>query len=230
MNTRRTLVRLAPIRLVSAALLLWAATSAFAQTGGTCGPLQNAYGPYDYRTERGNRLYLVESAHFTPLVEALIRGNRGRLGADLDYTLRAFPNHHRALLSVMQYGEKTKSPQPPDLRYSVECYFDRALRFRPDDTTVRMLYATFLQKDGRGQAANEQLERATQLADDNAFTHYNIGLVYLSGKNFDAALKQAHKALALGFPRTELKDELAAAGHWREPAPAQPPAAGSAPK
>ena len=65
----------------------------------SCGSLENAYGPYDYRTDRGNRLYLVESAHFTPVVESLISGLSGPLGAELDYTLRAFPNHHRALIS-----------------------------------------------------------------------------------------------------------------------------------
>lgn len=204
---------------ISAAVAMLCASGVFAEGQASgCGSLANAFGPYDYRTERGSQLQLVEGAHFTPEVEALIRGNRGRLGADLDYTLRAFPNHARALLSMMRYGERTKSPQPPDVRYSVECYFTRAVRFQPDDTIVRMLYATLLQKDGREKEADDQLEHAAALAKDNAYTHYNIGLVYLSGKNYEGALRAAHRAYALGFPRTDLKDQLKAAGQWREPA------------
>jgi uncharacterized protein (TIGR02996 family) len=205
---------------------LMACTATVAQGGNQgCGSLENAFGPFDYRTERGNSLRLVEGAHFTPQVEALVRGNAGYLGGDLDYTLRAFPNHARALIATMRYGQQTKSPQPPHLRYSVECYFDRALRFRPDDTTVRMIYATFLEKAGRSQEAEQQLERAAVEAKDNPFTHYNIGLVYLEAKNYERALIQAHKAHALGFTRTELKEKLVAAGKWKDPdAVSAPPA------
>lgn len=225
-HSRTGLLRLGSrIGLVAA---LSFASAAFGQPASSaCGPLANAYGPFDYREVRGPKLDIVEGAHFTSEVEALLRGNRGYLGGDLDYTLRAFPNHHRALVSMMRYGEKTKSPQPRDVRYPVECYFTRAIRFRPDDVIVRMIYAAFLQKAGRNDEANAQLAEASELAKDNAFTHYNIGLIYLDAKDYANALRQAHRAYALGFPRTELKERLQAAGQWREPV-AKPPA-GSAP-
>lgn len=35
---------------------------------------------------------------------------------------------------------------------------------------------------------------------------------------YDKALVQAHKALALGLERTELVDQLKAANQWQEPA------------
>ena len=196
----------------------------------SCGSLENAYGPYDYRTDRGNRLYLVESAHFTPVVESLISGLSGPLGAELDYTLRAFPNHHRALISVRRYGQKTKLPQPPNLRYTVECYFARALQFRPDDTTVRMLYAGYLYQNNRPDEAATQLERTSFDAKESGFTQYNIGLVHLEAQQYDKALVQAHRAIALGFTRPDLKDRLVAVGRWREPeVPAPPEAAASGP-
>ena len=219
------------LRMVTTIALLCSVFAAVAQTTtGACGSLENAYGPYDYRTERGQHLYLVEMAHFTPSVEALVKGNTGYLGGDLDYTLRAYPNHHRALMSVMRYGEKMKSPQPPDLRYPVECYFERALRFRPDDTIARMIYATFLQKAGRDKEADVQLEDASKLAKDDAFTHYNVGLIYLYGKNYEGALREAHQAYALGFPRPELKNRLVASGKWRESASIPAELSGSAPQ
>lgn len=203
-------------------------TPAFAQVANpACGPIANSYGPYDYRTERGEPLYLVESTHFLPYIEALVRGHTStRPGGDIDYTLRAFPNHHKALLAMMRLGEIEKTPKPASSRYTVECWFERAIQFRPDDTTVRMIFSTYLSKNDRVPEAITQLEYATAVAKDNSFTHYNIGLVYFDMKIYDKALVQAHRALALGFERAELKDLLKDAGQWRDPAPptASPPA------
>ena len=177
------------------------------------------YGPYDYRKDR-DKLPQVEPAHFTPEVENLIRGQSGPLGHDIDYTLRAFPNHHRALLAMMRLGERTKSLQADRANHSVECFFKRALHFAPDDTVVRMLYATFLAKADREADAIRQLERATLNAGDNPFSHYNIGLVYVDLKRYDKALRQAHRAMALGFPKPDLMNALKQAGQWKEPSAA----------
>ena len=164
---------------------------------------------------------LVDGAHFTRRVELLLGaqsgGQIGPPGGDLDYTLRAFPNHHRALMSVMRYGEKQKSKKPEGLRYDVECYFERAVRFQPNDAVARMLYATFLTKNNRVPEAVAQLEFSTVVAKDNAFTHYNIGLVYFDMKNYGKALAQAHRAQALGFERTELRELLKGVKQWQEP-------------
>lgn len=206
------------------------APTAWAQPSpGTCGPLASAaqYGPYDYRTQQ-DKLPIVEVAHFTPIVENLVRGQNSGIepGGDLDYTLRAFPNHHRALVAMMRYGEKKKSDRPPGTNYSVECYFERATRFKPDDPIVRMLYASYLGGKNRAPEAVRQLEFASTAPDPSGFTSYNIGLVYFDLKEYDKALAQAHKAIALGFPQTTLQELLAKAGKWSEPAagPPAPPA------
>jgi tetratricopeptide (TPR) repeat protein len=187
-----------------------------------CGDLANSYGPFDYRTERGETLGRVDRAHFPPVTEALISGKHAnsRPGPDIDYTLRAYPNHHRALVAAVRLGEKFKADPPPGMRYTAECWLVRATRFRPDDTVARALYAQFLVQRKRNAEALAQLKLAETHAGDNPLTHYNLGLVYLEAKEFELALAQAHKALALGFPRMELKDQLAAAGKWREPAEA----------
>jgi hypothetical protein len=182
-----------------------------------CGSLENAFGPFDFRTVRGEQLHLVESAHFTPPVEMLVRGKTGAIAQDLDYTLRAFPNHHRALLSMMRYGERLKVRKAPQANYEVECYFVRAVTFQPDDVVARMLFAKFLLNAKRRDEALRQLALAQPYARDNPFTHYNLGLSFLEAEQFDDALKHAHSAMALGFPRTELKEQLLAKGQWREP-------------
>jgi hypothetical protein len=200
-------------------ILLFPIGDVKAQQGeSSCGPLANHYGPYDYRTETGEPSRLVNGAHFLPFVESLIRGKTDITpGHDIDYTLRAFPNHHRALLAMMRLGEKEKRQNPVGSSYTVECWFDRAIRFRPDDTTVRMIFAGYLAKNNRPNEARNQLEYATNLAKDNPFTHYNIGLVYFDMKAYDKALAQAHMAIALGFTRPELPNRLKEAGQWKDP-------------
>lgn len=215
--------------------------SAKAQTGASiCGDLANHFGPFDYRQHAGsqdfktntnNPLYLVHSAHFRPEMEALSHGGQGPksdVGPELDYTLRAFPNHHRALDAMVRLSDRLKMDPPRGARYNVECWFDRAIRFRPDDTIVRMIYATYLGKKKRVPDALSQLEIAAAAAKDNPFTRYNIGLIYFDLNEFDRALTEAHIAYGLGMQRTELRDKLTSSGHWREPV-AAPLAPASAP-
>lgn len=221
--------------LAFVALILNCASVAAQVDANFCGPIKNHFGPFDFRPERDpptlgtgdhtRKLNLVESPHFPPIVELLIRGNRSGIdpGGDLDYTLRAFPNHHRALLSVIRYGEKKGTETPAGLKYTVECYLERAVRFAADDPIVRMLYSSYLAKKKRQPEAMAQLEYATGLAAESAFTHYNIGLFYLDMKIYDKAVSRAHRALELGFERTELADLLKAAGKWQDPVVVQKP-------
>lgn len=206
------------LRAITSTLLL--APAVMAQQVSICGSLNNAYGPYDYRKDR-DKLPIVDDHHFNSDVERLVKGASGYLGGDIDYVLRAFPNHHRALVAMMRLGEKEKTSKPQGANHTVECYFERAARFAPNDTVARALFATFLAKSGRREDAMLQLDHATRHAVDNPFAHYNIGLVYLEMKEYDKALVQAHRAIELGFPKTELANALKQAGAWREP-PDQP--------
>ena len=188
-----------------------------AQAQGACGSLENAYGPFDYRSVRGQELRLVERAHFGPSVEALISGKNRHSppGPEIDYTLRAFPNQHRALLAMSRLGERHKTPQPPGSRYTIECWLTRAISFQPDDVIVQLIYGKYLYASGRDKEASAMLDRAVEQAGDNGFTHYNIGLIYFDAKKYDLALAQAHKAQELGFERAELKQQLEKVGQWR---------------
>ena len=185
----------------------------------SCGALFSSgqYGPYDFRTDK-QQLPIVLGAHFTPEVEALIRGTTSRTpGGDIDYTLRSIPNHPNALMAMMRLAEKEKTLKPSGSRYPVECWFDRAIRFRPDDTMVRMIYTNFLTKNNRKPEAMQQLDIVLNAAKDNAFTHQNIGLLYADLGEYQRALVQAHKAMELGLNRPELKEKLQTVGKWAEP-------------
>ncbi len=206
--------------LASLALIGCFMTGASAQeVQNPCGPLEGVhYGPFDYRTQKP-RLRIVEVAHFTPIVESLVGGATGDLGKDLAYTLRAAPNHHRALAAVVKWGERRKSKNLPGMEYSIDCWFDRALRFAPDDHVARSLYAQYVGKNGNQELAAKQLELILAQTEDNPLAIHNVGLIYLELNMFDQALAQAHRALSMGFVNSRLEAQLRQAGKWQDPKP-----------
>lgn len=212
--------RLATRILAFLCVLTWSATAQAANvTGapGNCGDLTNGFGPFDYRspTDRQN-LGVVEKHHFNAHVESLTRGVTGTLGGDIDYTLRAFPNHVRALGAMSRLALRDRTARPAGANYSIECYFDRALRFRPKDGLVYMVYGDHVAKTGQIDKAIELLKHAAELEPNNATAIYNLGLMYFNKKDYDQALVHAQKAYELGFPLPGLKNKLNAVGKWSE--------------
>ena len=189
-----------------------------------CGPIANAYGPYDYWVNKAE-LPIVEVNHLTPEVENLIRGKSSSIGGDLEYTLRAFPNHPRALLAMVKLGVKEKTDKPRGSRYTVACFFDRAIRFRPNDGMVRMIHANYLSGQGRKQEAVKELEVAAESGVMTPNLQYNMGLAYFEVGNFEKSLEFAHQAYRNGFNLPGLKGKLVKAGKWRDAPAAQEPAA-----
>ena len=210
-------------RCLSFAAICWIAHIGYAGAFESCGPLQNAYGPFDFWTDK-DKLPIVEGAHFTPEVESLRSGKSGRLGGDIDYTLRAFPNHPRALFSMMRLGERERTERPAGTTYTIDCYLERAVRFRPNDAMAQLIYGIYLAKHKRQAEALKHLEVAEQFAGDSANVNYNLGLVYLDLGRYDQALKYAHTAYRLGFPLPGLRNRLQEAGRWRDPQPTPPSA------
>jgi hypothetical protein len=216
-------------------LFIWWSLSATAgaqvtdqQCGGLRDDILSREGPYDYRVNRvpepwrqsrQDLLENVERNHFPPLTEALIKPVFSSFGADISYTLNVFPNHHRALASLMRLADRQKTTKVSGAKYSVECYFNRATRFAPEDTVVRGLYASFLIAAGRTSDAKWQLEKMEEHASGSAMTFYNLGMLYADIGQFDIALTHAHTAMRLGlgpnFP--VLQRRLETAGQWRPP-------------
>ena len=192
--------------------------SGIGQTGTlACGSLENGYGPFDYRATDARGKAIVEKFHFTPTVETLKGGSTASTpGGDLAYTLRAFPNHPRALMATIKFSERTKKNPPPEMMYTVHCWLDRAERFKPDDATVKMLFGIYLIRSGKAREAIPKLEAALELSDNDSNTLYNLGLAYFDLKEFDKSLELAHRAYALGFPLPGLRDKLRRAGKWKE--------------
>jgi len=192
-----------------------------------CGDLAKAYGPFDYTNpeHRSKNLEIVERFHFTLEVESLIRGKSAYIWGDLDYTLRAFPNHHRALYAFVRYeirerekskakGETYRPPSSDDFPKTAECYLDRAIRWRPNDPNVRLIYGIYLQMIGKMNEALEQYKLSERIQPKSADLNYNMGLLYFDMRQYALAKEYAKRAYQLGYPLPGLRKKLAGVGQW----------------
>ena len=180
-----------------------------------CGRLKNGYGPFDFtnKEHQENKLPIVQGKHFTPRVERLISGESGALVLDIDYTLRAFPNHHNALHAMARY--QLKNPRPLHAKYfSVDCYFSRAIEFKKDDDVVRMLYGIYFYKLDKYKDALAKFKDALAIKPDSASVNYNIGLTYIKLNDYEKAKKHAVLAYKYGHKLSGLKKMLKNAGYW----------------
>ena len=199
----------------------------------SCGDLHppGQYGPFDYRTVPPDVRHRVEDYHFTPDVETAKKGSTGTTaGGDLDYTLRAFPNSPRALLAVSRYVTLMRTDRPTGLRFPAECYYERAIRFMPDDAMPHLLYAAYLRERKRTSEIRPELDEAERLRGDpsNFDFDYNLGLLYFDVGAYDQSMKAARRAYALGAPFPALEKKLRGVGKWQADAPAAPQAASPA--
>lgn len=184
--------------------------------GWFCGTLEAGYGPFDYRTTPYEKREIVERFHFTQRVKTLSGGQTSSIGADIAYTLHAFPNHPEALDAMARLGRRERTTHPRGARYTVECYFERAIRFAPDDPQVRILYAYFLVENKRKEEAQKQLAAAEQTQPSSPYLLYNLGLVYADVGDYEKSLSYAHKAYGSGMKLPGLRKRLQSAGKWRD--------------
>ena len=179
-----------------------------------CGSLTNAFGPYDYThpKDKIEKLPIVERFHFSEKIEQL-KGHQHSVAGDLDYTLRAFPNHHRALIAMtnlqLSYPPGSKAPFR-----SIRCYFERALRFKPEDVNVHMLFGSYFFRKGDFTEALKRYKNAEEIDQNFSELQYNIGLLLVEMKNYSEAKKYADLAYGSGYPLKGLSNKLKQAGKW----------------
>lgn len=205
-------MKLAALGVVVCGSLAWGSSLSAQEVPG-CGSLEAAYGPFDYRdpVNKRDKLPIVETYHFTADVESLRHGRSGSVLGDLRYTLRSFPNHHRALRSIARYvlqGGRIPIDEPIP---SADCYFERALVFRPDDAAVHAIYANYLLKRGAREGAHKHYEEALRLAPDSVEINYVAGLFFVEEGNLVRARELARIAYDNGYPLPGLKNKIAAA-------------------
>ncbi|KFI22369.1 hypothetical protein [Nitrosococcus oceani] len=164
-----------------------------------------------------HHLELAEAHHFSTKVR-MFDSFPMFIMQNLDYLLRHFPNHHKGLYTVSQFedhvGGKLPQKRGWSWRRSAACYFDRAIRFRPNDGVVRMLYGIYLHKENNLKKALEQYKIGLDLIPDSSELNYNLGLLYYDLKKYKLARKYAATAYELGYPLPGLRDMLKKIGYW----------------
>ncbi|MDD2725353.1 MAG: tetratricopeptide repeat protein [Methylovulum sp.] len=178
------------------------------------------FGPYDYSHRAGldEQLHIVEGAHFTPEVENLLNGKSSTLEGDLNYTLRAWPNHHRALLSIIKYQLNiNKKITPGKLSTPPECYLQRAIRFSPEDVGSYSLFGHYLRKTGHTDEAAKYYQKALAIDPKNAKVAYSFSFLLIDLKRYEEAVKYAKIAYQQDAKTPNaLKQKLEKLGAWKE--------------
>lgn len=185
-----------------------------------CNGLAQAYGPWDYtKAKERSKIPVVEQYHFGPQSEHLIKPMQGDFAGDFDYTLRAVPNHHRALLSLLRYqlelNAKLKNTQKP--LSPVECYFQRATHFSPNDSATFSLYAYYLHKIGHNDQALNLYEKAITISPKSMKILYAFGLFLIDINNYDRAVEVATQIYKDKHVPDGLKNKLIKLNLWKNP-------------
>jgi tetratricopeptide (TPR) repeat protein len=194
------------------------------------------YGPFDYYNPSEapkDALYLVEMAHFGAKTADLARrGDWCFYWGDLDYTLRAFPNHPRALMTMAEYLQHHESclrhmkssTRLQDVAADMEAggweertpdyYFKKGIEFRPQYAASHVIYGRYLAQVNRLDEALQQYLAAEKLDLKSADAQYYLGMLYLQKNDLAKAKGYAEKAYKLGAKSPELREKLVKAGAW----------------
>ena len=200
--------------------------------GRVCDGRGQGFGPYDYLAinepsdplyEEG-RYWEIDVVHTDRARRAMDTSGPGKpltqgefqvaIG-NLDYTLRAVPNDPRALRYMIELeGIRRSNKTPLETHHPPpECYFQRAIKFRPELAYIRALFGIYLHKRGRYELAVEQYKEALRLDSSNAEVHYNLGLVLTKVRRHKEAVSHAEEAYRLGYPLPGLKNILRKHGY-----------------
>lgn len=189
-----------------------------------CLPLKIAgkHGPFDYRSANKGEKKLVESIHFDEHYQAYKLGkpkfkkkHDGIIetpAAGFGYTLWAFPNHHMALAAIEDLGAKQKSERLDGLPLRVHCYFQRAVKFVPDDGLVRALYGYYYGRRNQAEKAEAQLIEAISLRPDDVNVRVYSATAYLEMGQPEKSVEHVKAAYAAGYPFHGLRQRLEKAG------------------
>lgn len=186
-------------------------------------------GPWDYYDPKNSirngespmgNIKRVANVHLTAKMLQLTGRATGPISADLDYTLRAIPNHPNGLNLASRLEKRLKSPFVSKnligetMRKSADCYFQRALKLAKRAETHE-IYAIHLHRNNNYSEAKEQHLKAISLGGKSAGLHYNYALTLIKLKDYDGAEQHANIAYKLGYPLPGLRNQLKKHGYCK---------------
>jgi Tfp pilus assembly protein PilF len=137
--------------------------------------------------------HLSKGKFYKRFREGLASGNFQLAIAELDFVLRYWPNHPKALLFMASIAKMQKDPNLADQ------YFRKALHFYPQHATTHGQYGHYLVEVGRIEEGINHLHEAIQIDEQLIVAYEWLGeAYYLQGDS-----KRA-------------KEAIAKAHHWRK--------------
>lgn len=155
---------------------------------------------------------IVTKYHFNSNVKYLKRGQTAvHIANDLDYTLRALPNHPEALDTVSRFEvNRNKSAsfkqKQKAMPYSADCYFQRAIQvFGHKQPQTYMIWGLHKYRNKKYQEAIELYTKARASGFQNAELEYYLGLAYFKTDNIKKAKLHSDIAYEMGYLLPGLK-------------------------
>lgn len=192
----------------------------------------NDIGPWDYydpinSTPNGanpmGNIKRVTNVHLKPGMLRMETKASGSFSSDIDYTLRAIPNHPAGLDLASRLEHRLQQPSSANIRMlryekpvrTAECYFQRAIALAPNRFYTYVVYGIHLHRFGKYDAANKAYERALALGSNSIETNYNYGLSLVKTGRYADAEQQARLAYQGGFPLPGLRNLLQQHGYCK---------------
>lgn len=122
--------------------------------------------------------------------------------AELDYMLKRWANHPRALNSLVIWAKNTKN-----FNKAIK-YFQNAIEVDPSIAVTHSLFGILLFHTKDYNKALDHFLKANKLQTDSAEFQYNLGLTYYELGDYKNARIAAQKAYTLGHPLPALRDKL----------------------
>lgn len=178
--------------------------------------------PQDYRNADAHWRETVERPHFQPHYAAYLAGHfyvpagraRGEAVSDgFDYTLWGFPNHPLALAAIEQLSfRQNKALRLERMLLPVECYFQRAIEWYPDDAFPHAVYGYYLARRGRKAEALYVLGVAESGGLDSLDANLYLAFAYIELRDYEKAASHARSVYGMGYPLPGLRQRLAREG------------------
>ena len=144
---------------------------------------------------------VVEAYH---LGQAITKLSERRVSAkdDLDFILRHFPNHPKALALMVEYGKQQKDPG------IALPYYQKAVELNPKIASIWSDYGAYQHELKNYDDAIFCFKKAVELKPKNGLYQYNLGLALFEKKDYVGAQDAANQARDFGIPYTALQAKL----------------------
>jgi Tfp pilus assembly protein PilF len=150
----------------------------------------------DYFTaDHSPRSYLtiLEGAHVATLPGWISKGDLINAVLDIEYTLRAFPNHPRALQFAALVSQMNHKHA-----WAIKC-FETAISSYPHYALTYAQFGLFLVSINDVDAGLEQLKKAVEIEPEFAAGYAGLAHAYTKKGDIEQARKAAKKARELGY-------------------------------